>query len=189
MDSNKRKRSVPSPLYRSLYSPNEHVPPQTTPDPVTKFERAALALIERLHGRFKLLAIAQVALSCRVSEVLSLRAGDIAPSGLCIVRARKGSQTRVGFCPQLLPYVSLDDRRNNRKIFGSISYGQYRRALIEAGARDIEDSGARRAITNIFRRLAARTAARLSEGDLQCARHTLGHKSAVNTLTYIEGSL
>lgn len=127
----------------------------------------------------------QIATGARAAEALAVRHGDVTPDGFVLIRALKGSRTRMGFCPAIVPLVSRSRGDAKLRLFGTLSWSQYYNALLRAGIERHTIGRPRRTVSNLFRRAAAEMAYDISGGDLSVASEFLGHIALKSTLHYL----
>ena len=121
----------------------------------------------------------------RVHEVLNLEVNDVADTGHMLVRAGKGSDSRVVYCPEVLPFKRQALTNGNSRLFAHYSYPKLRRAFKKAAkAADLHTSPIA-LVTNLIRRAAAELSDSFPGHEHSLAQRFLGHRSPSSTLHYL----
>lgn len=147
--------------------------------------QSALDLINQLPELPAAIARIMLVTGARAHEILNLEVKDVGTTGHILVRAGKGSDSRVCYCPDVLPFRRQAISNQQTRLFHHFSYHKLRRAFKAAAKSSTLDSTPTRLVTNLLRRAAADLSDSFGGQDHSLAQRFLGHRSPSSTLYYL----
>jgi integrase len=151
---------------------------QTSPDTGVKPIPATLP-------HYHIASLLQYVYGLRISEVLSIRNGDVSEDGFVLIKGKKGSNDRVVYEPLLLHLTNPNPIFDKTLLF-PFSYSQYRRVCLKYGIY-IKPTGKRKKmiITHLFRHNRIKKIYKLTELSLPETKRFTGQKNNISAMHYI----
>lgn len=147
--------------------------------------RSALTIIDLLPSPAADIARCMLVTGARVHEILNLEVADVADTGHLLVRAGKGSDNRVCYCPEILPFKAQAVSLGQTRVFHHYSYSKLRRAFKRAAKSADLHTAPIALVTNLLRRAAAELSDSFPGSEHNLAQRFLGHRSPSSTLYYL----
>ena len=137
---------------------------------------------------YHIVSIIQYIYGLRISEVLSIRNGDVTKDGFVLISGKKGSNNRIIYTPELLPIIHPNPLYEKTLIF-PFSYSQYRRVCLLHGIY-LKPTGSRKRkiVSHLYRHNRLKAIYNLTGEDLKQTKQFSGQKNNISALHYIKST-
>lgn len=147
-----------------------------------------LGIIPPTAGQSHIISMLQYIYGIRVSEALNITNEDIDNNGFIFIKGKKGSENRIIYLKEILPYKTNKPHLRKAKVF-TISYKQYYRVCRKYNIVIPITKGRKRDIvTHAYRHNRIKDIFELAKNNLKDTKRFTGQKHNKSTLHYINSN-